>query len=89
VQVRFELTDRRRVAVCRGGPSPEYLSSCFGQPGEPLFEDARVASGGPSKMLDLRLQVRETLLEFAVGLHLHLVPRMLHKSVNRSKRRTP
>jgi hypothetical protein len=84
VQVRFELTDRRSVAICRGGPSPQNLGSRFGEPGEPLFEDARITGGGPAKMLDLRLQVRETFLKFAVRLHLHLVRRMLHKSGDRS-----
>jgi hypothetical protein len=73
-QMRFELTHCRPMPVCRRRPSSQNVGGEFGQRRETLFERAGIARGCLTEMLDLRLQIRETLLKCGfVRLHLHLV----------------
>ena len=58
----FELTDRGRVTIGRHGPSFQDRRAEFRERDKTLFE--RTSIGRSTKLLDLLLQSRDTLLEF-------------------------
>jgi len=62
-QVRFELTDRGRVAIGRDGPSFQNRRAELGERDEAFFE--RTPVGHSTEMLDLLLQTRDALREAA------------------------